>query len=359
MKVLFFIESLKAGGKERRLVELIKGLSSYSDIQIVIVVLSKDVHYKEITDLNVIIHYLDRKRNSRNFNIFFRFMFFVKSTKPDLVHVWGNVSGIYTIPAKIFLKFKLINSQITDAPKNFNLSLTYKLNFFFADLIISNSKAGLESYRIDSHKSIIINNGFNFQRINKISPSENLKIKFGISTKYIVGMVATFYELKDYPTYISAAIKILNDRKDISFLCIGAGDKTKYQKMVPSKFNDHILFLNEQNEIEAIMDLCDIGVLSTYTEGIPNSVMEFMALGKAVIATNGGGVKELVTNEKTGYLVSEKDSNDLSSRILELINNPELSFKMGRAAKKRIKKNFNISRMVISYYTNYKKLCAE
>jgi glycosyltransferase involved in cell wall biosynthesis len=358
MNILFFIESLQAGGKERRVIELIKSLIHY-DIKIEIVLLNRDIHYSEIFDLGVNIHYLKRKKTIQDFSIFLKFLFLVRKVKPDLIHVWGNVSAFYAIPAKIILQKILVNSQITDAPQRFTPGFRHKMNFRLANVIISNSKAGLKSYNSPENKSIVINNGFNFNRIGKMSVENNIKKELTLTTPYIIGMVATFYQLKDYTTYILAALDILTEREDVSFLCVGAGDSSKYQKMVPEHLKQKILFPGKRNDVESIMSVCNIGVLSTFTEGIPNTVMEYMALAKPIVATNGGGVSELVIDKETGFLIPEQDKKAMKDKILELLDNPELAKKMGVAGKNRIQTEFGIEKMVKSYYSIYEKLCAE
>ncbi|MCK4662595.1 MAG: hypothetical protein KAT68_07005 [Bacteroidales bacterium] len=152
MKILFFIESLQAGGKERKLIELIKGLKKYPNFEIQLAVLINEIHYQEILNLKINIHYIERKKKAKNFSIFFRFMSLVRKIKPDLIHVWGNVSAFYAIPAKLLFRKPLINNQITDAPANFKAGYTHKMNFHFSDSIISNSKAGIKSYNAPKKK---------------------------------------------------------------------------------------------------------------------------------------------------------------------------------------------------------------
>lgn len=359
MKILIFIESLKAGGKERRVIELIKGFKNYRDTEFEIVLLSKEIHYREIFDLDSVIHYIERKEQSKNLNIFIKLIRLTRTIKPDLIHVWGNVSASYAIPAKVLSGTPLINNQITNAPRNYKSSLIYKLNFYFADLIISNSKAGLNSYLPPSYKSTVVHNGFDFARLDVINHGIDYKKKLGVSTKYIVGMAATFSELKDYNTYLEAAKEVLSQRNDVSFLCIGDGDSSMYQNSLTDNERNKILFLGKRNDVEALMNMCNIGVLITYTEGIPNSIMEFMALGKPVIVTEGGGTNELVIHNETGFLVAQQNPKDLSNRIIELIDNQEIRDRMGASARKRIEDDFGISKMVQSYQSIYDQLCVE
>lgn len=360
MKILFFIESLQSGGKERRLVELLKVLSNNFKLKLAVVITRKDIHYKEVLDLPIEIHIIERKHFKKDPGLFFKFFKIIKKFEPDIIHVWGNMAALYAIPAKIILRKKMINSQITDAPKTFKGGfLSHKTTFNFSDVITSNSYAGIISYNTPKHKSIVINNGFDFSRIANLEAPDKIREKFGLTTKFVVGMVATFYELKDYTTYIKAALTIINKRTDISFLCIGSGESSQYQKMVPPEFKRNILFLGKQKNVESIMNICDMGVLTTYTEGIPNTIMEFMALGKPVIVTDGGGSKELVLDKINGFLISSRNPDELTEKITFLLDNPDEAFKLGREGRIRIKNEFGIEKMVNSFYKIYQGLCAE
>ena len=118
-------------------------------------------------------------------------------------------------------------------------------------------------------------------------------------------MVATFSGLKDYKTYYKAADIVLRKRNDVTFLAIGSyTDSLASQKLVCSQFRDHFRLLGKKSGIESIINTIDICVLATFTEGISNSIMEYMALGKPVIASAGGGTNEILEDKKTGFLLS-------------------------------------------------------
>ncbi|MCK4330055.1 hypothetical protein KAX02_09460 [candidate division WOR-3 bacterium] len=190
MKILFFIDSLRSGGKERLLAELIKGLKDYPDIQCELATMSNDIHYQYVFKQNVKIHYLIRKwkKDSR---IFFKLYNLCKEFKPDIIHSWGSMSSVYALPIAKMLKIKFINAMISDAPYKLSLKalIRSKLTFPFSDVILSNSIAGLKSYNAPKNKSFCIHNGFDFSRIkNKVE----IRKKFGIKTEKVVGMVASF-----------------------------------------------------------------------------------------------------------------------------------------------------------------------
>ena len=358
MKILFYIESLRAGGKERRLVELIKGLKKYPDIEMELVLTREDIHYTEIFDTGIKIHYTIRKGLKKDPRLFWNFYKIAKRFKPDIIHVWGNMVAVYAIPAKVLLGVPMINNQITDAPlKVDNGLLSHKLTFPFSNLIISNSYAGLKAYNAPENKSIVIYNGFDFRRIKNLASKEEIKEKFKIKTRYVVGMVASFSATKDYQSYISLSIQICYKRNDVTFICVGSGDDSFYKRQIPEIHKNRILFLGRQTKVESIMNVCDIGILSTFAEGISNALLEFMALGKPVVATGEGGTKEFIQNDINGIHIPPKQPKLLAEKIEMLLDNPDYVSKLGRNAKKTITEKFEINKMIKVFFKEYRKLC--
>ena len=105
------------------------------------------------------------------------------------------------------------------------------------------------------------------------------------------------------------------------------------------------------------MNVCNIGVLTTITEGISNAIMEFMALGKPVIASEGGGTKELIVNNQTGYLIPYKSPKKLENKIILLLNNKTKREEFGKRGKKRIESEFSIKKMLKKFLIIYNETC--
>jgi glycosyltransferase involved in cell wall biosynthesis len=360
MRILFITENLRSGGKERRLVELLKGLSKFKEIKCELAIMSKEIHYTGIYNLEVKIHYLIRK-NKKDPRIFFKLYKLCKEFKPDIIHSWGSMPSVYAFPIAKVLKIKFINAMISDAPLKLKVfSKTWirsKLTFPFSDIILSNSYAGLKSYNAPKNKNYCIHNGFDFERLKKIEDKENVKSKFGIETDKVVGMVASFSDKKDYTTYIKAANTLLQRRNDITFLAIGDGiNLQKCKGMFKNGFQNRIKFLGKQSDVESLINIFDVGVLSTYTEGISNVVMEYMALGKPVIVSSGGGTPEIVEHDKTGFLISPKSVEELASKIEYLLENEKVAVEMGEKGRERIRQEFSLEKMTNSFVSSYKRL---
>ncbi len=360
MKILFFIESLHSGGKERRLVELIKGISKDSNYELGIVLTRNNIHYKDIFSTKTDIYYAVRKQGlKKDPSVFYKFYNISKRFKPDIIHVWSNLTAIYALPSKLFLKIPMINNQITNSTKQTGYSiLSYRVTFPFSDKIISNTYAGLKAYHAPKNKSMVIYNGFDFSRVGNLESAKSVRDKLGICTKYVVAMIASFSEKKDYKTFIKAANHILEERNDISFLCVGAGDFEVFKTSVRKNNLDKILFLGKQLKVESIMNVCDIGVLLTHGkhgEGISNAILEFCALKKPVIATSGGGTSEILKNGLSGYLIKEHSEKELADKIYYLIDNQDIRLEMGENANKVVLRKFTINKMINSFNSVYKE----
>jgi glycosyltransferase involved in cell wall biosynthesis len=361
MKILFFIDCLTSGGKERRLVELMKVLKLSGNADFELVVMSNEIHYQEVFDLKINIHYLIRT-TKKDMSVFGKFYKICRQYNPDIVHCWDSMTAIYSIPACKLLHIKFVNGMVADAPRRQNFLnkswLRAKLTFPFSNIILANSKAGLTAYQVPIKKSFFIHNGFNFERINSIPKCRPFREQLQIDKeKYVIGMVASFSKYKDYQTFFKAAHQLLRKRTDIIFLAIGKDtDSDLCKNLIEVRYKEHFRLLGKKSGIESFIEMMDIGILSTFTEGLSNSILEYMALGKPVIASTGGGTNEIVEDNKTGFLIPPSDPDQLAEKIEILLNDAELRKKMGIAGQERIKKEFTIDRMVNKYMAFYQSL---
>lgn len=360
MRIIFFIDSLAAGGKERRLTELIKGLQKQQDVTFEIVVMNKDVHFTEIFDLGIKVHFIIRK-SKKDFSVFFQLYKICKQFRPDIIHCWDSMTAVYSVPVSKLLGIKLVNGMIVDCPsvRNFRNKtwLRGKLTFPFSNMIIGNSNAGLSAYGVSKKKSVCIYNGFNFDRILNVSNPDLIRQKLSITTRYVVGMVASFSIYKDYKSYYKAVELILKKRDDVTFLAVGdKTDSAESTALIKNEFLPFIRLAGRQSDVESYIAAMDVCVLSTFTEGISNSILEYMASAKPVVATDGGGTKEIVTEDKTGFLVKAESPEALAERITQLLENENLRREMGESGKFRVFNDFSIDHMVDQYVVHYRKL---
>ncbi|MEI6749529.1 MAG: glycosyltransferase [Bacteroidales bacterium] len=367
MRILFFIDSMTSGGKERRLTELMKRLSASTDIMIDLAVMSEDIQYQEVFDLDINIHYLLRNRK-KDFSVFHKLYKLCKKRKPDIVHCWDDMTAVYIAPICKILNIKLVNGMIVDTPVNFNIRnkawIRAKLTFPFSDLIIGNSNAGLKAYRAPLKKSVCIHNGMHLSRFDHLKEASDMRKEIlgdNAGNDFIIGMVAAFEDRKDYETLVRAAIIILSDDANIRFVLVGDGNNLyNIIESIPTSLRDHFLFPGKRSDVESIGNIFDIGILLTnsdvHGEGISNSIIEYMALGKPVIATRGGGTGEVVSDSVNGYLIDAANEDQLVEKIRLLINNPVLRSELGQNGKKLIHDKFDINVMTQNYINQYSNL---
>lgn len=367
MKILFFIDSLHSGGKERRLVELMKGLRLDPEINFEIVIMDKEIHYQQIFELNINIHFLVRK-TKKDLSVFPGFYNICRSCRPDIVHCWDSMTAIISAPACKLLNIKLVNGMVVDTPVKRNILnkiwLRAQLTFPFSDKIIGNSVAGLNAYKAAPKRSSCIYNGMDLERFENLKEPGVIREEiFGenFDNFFVAGMVAGFEDRKDYGTLIKGAISLISTNAFLRFVLVGAGSNfDEIKNSVPPALKNKIIFLGRRDDVESIINIFDAGILLTnskvHGEGISNSIIEYMALSKPVIATRGGGTDEAVFDNHNGFLIDPYNSDQLTDRVQKLINSKELVKRLGQAGREVVQSNFDLKIMTENYVSMYKEL---
>lgn len=359
LRVLICIDALGIGGKERQAVELIKGLALKPDIECrVICVESNDFYLHELTGVGISVDFVPR-RVPWDIAMFPRLLRIVNPFQPDIIHTNGLVSSFYALPLARIMRIPLINGSIRNAFSHGSRWTLERLLLKSSDYRVANSYAGLRSrgFSVRDGKSIVIYNGFDFSRVDRMPSNYGERENVRDSKKKAVGMVAEFNRHKDYATFIQAAQDICGRRKDVVFVMVGDGETLEVSQRAAAGI-EAIRFLGRTNKVEAIVETFDIGVLCTFAEGFSNSIMEYMALRKPVVATDGGGTRELVVDGETGFLVPPASSAAVAAKIEYLLDNPATARRMGEAGEARLRREFGIARMVEETVRLYKRAVA-
>jgi len=164
--------------------------------------------------------------------------------------------------------------------------------------------------------------------------------------KKIVLCVAWLIPRKGIFYYLEAAREICARRKDVCFLLAGNGpfmDKLK-KSCIKYGLEGNFKILGWRNDINQLMNASDVFVLpSYYWEGLPVSILEAMACGKPVIATQQRGCEDAVLDRQTGFLVPVKQIPPLVDKIQLLLDNDQLRVRMGQAGRLRIESNYELN----------------
>jgi glycosyltransferase involved in cell wall biosynthesis len=355
---LFFIESLWTGGTQRRLVELIGFIKQHTDFEIALVLTEDEIDFENVRESGITIKVIKRRGLKYDPLLYFKFCRFCNLFKPDIIHSWGVMTTFYSIPAKLLCKVPLVANMINDSKKGFkNYSLSnifFKTNLLFSDVILSNSIAGLLAYQINSNKARVIYNGVDAERFHHNFNTIKFRERFGIKTKYIILMVASFSKYKDYDLFVDVAKEIGKTRDDTTFIGLGDGSEwIRIQKRIKDEKLYNIILPGKNKDVEPFIAASDIGLLCTYSEGISNSIIEYMSLGKPVISTDTiGGSKEIVIEGETGFC-TPRNIESVISAINFLLNNEAVRQSFGNKGRERIRSQFSIERFGKEYERVY------
>jgi len=181
----------------------------------------------------------------------------------------------------------------------------------------------------------VIHNGVEMAKFAHAKPAEDiLKIK---GRKILVTYIGRLDAVKGYDILLKAAEKT---NKNIHFLFV-CGEKYPKKRAELQEKHGNATFLGFRKDIPKILAATDIYVLPSFAEGLPNTLMEAMAAGKASIASNVGGVKILIEDNKTGILVGKGDWKQLKDKIIMLAKSKKLRESLSKNARKKIEKEFS------------------
>lgn len=350
IRILFIIDGLKPGGKERQLVEIIKVLSQNKNYCIGVITFNKNQHYssfiKENTDF---FSELNKKLNP--FLPFISIWKPINDFKPNIIHTWDSLSSLYSFLPCRSLGIKFVDGSIRDA--GVDKSWHKQLKLFFlkrTDSIIANSKAGLKAYHVTGN---IIYNAIDINRF--IVPESN--------QYFSIIMTANFTDYKDHETFISAAIQLLNEQVVDHVYLLGDGPyKQKYIALLENnhpKIADKFSFPGAVYDVEKYLAKCKIGVLCStpeYSEGLSNSVLEYMAAGLLPIVTDLGGSSEIIENQRNGFLIKPKGKQEIVEIVKKMKHNRPLLEEYIEQAKKTIHNKFASKSNISHLETIYDKL---
>ncbi|PIZ28362.1 hypothetical protein COY43_00860 [Candidatus Berkelbacteria bacterium CG_4_10_14_0_8_um_filter_35_9_33_8] len=264
--------------------------------------------------------------------LFKKFLFITKHTKPDIVLI--NKYMFYTtlviFVAKIMrLKIPFIISTDTFPGLNWHprsklIDIVMKIYNFvlgipalkLADRVILFHSGNIAIAKKLKLNYIVIPNGVDIDAIKKAKlPRDLIKT----SGEIWIGYVGRLESVKGWDLLAQTALQIVPRYRNVKFLFVG--NKIGKEKEIKQYAHPQIKFLGHRNDVYSIMKKLDIFVLPSYSEGLPNALMEAMACGCACIASNVGGVKDLIQHKKNGLFLQPNDPNDLPKKIKYLLNN--------------------------------------
>jgi glycosyltransferase involved in cell wall biosynthesis len=346
--IAFIIGHLSHGGAEKQLF-LVNKMIDKSLFNPIVICLSKTPAPwgNRIEKIGVKVVYLRR---------FSRFDFFrlieiiicLYKYKIDLIVSYLHIANVYSWLARIFYHRK--NSyiaQIRSKEDNMSIVLRY-LNikaFNSANVIITNTSLlkifAQKYFKQNTKKIFVVNNGI-----------EILDLKLRKARRKInLCIVGKDTHAKNIELFIKLALKLIPDFNNIHFNLCGKGlhKNSRLYKTIPSQNRHFFTFHGEVDNVNKYYLNNDIYISTSRSEGSPNAILEAMNNGLAVVATDVGGVRELIIHEKTGFLVKSGDLDALYLFCKILLKESKLRSRIRKNSEKHINKNYSVIKMIKSY----------
>jgi glycosyltransferase involved in cell wall biosynthesis len=164
---------------------------------------------------------------------------------------------------------------------------------------------------------------------------------------FLVGIVARLVPIKDHTTFLEAARSVATRHSDVNFVVVGDGElRTQLEREARASLRDRVYFTGWVLDLPTLYQALDIVVLTSRNEGTPIALIEAGAAARPVVATCVGGIPEVVQEGSTGFLVRAGQPVQMASRIVELLDNPELRARIGQNARTHVVSKFSAERLL-------------
>ncbi len=360
MKIVQLLPELNEGGVERGVVELSR---EYSKLGIGSIVISNGGKLSKQINLdggNHITFDVCSKNIFTAISRVFKLRKILKDLNPDILHVRSRVPAWL-----VFFANKSLNIKVVSTVHGFNSVSFYSKIMTKSDAVICVSNSIKEyiqkNYNTNSEIITIIPRGidlklFNLSNIDK-SFIKDFKNVYNLESKFIISSVGRVTQLKDYETFIKAISIIKKEKTEVKALIVGGvrSDKEDYlsslKKLIKElNLEENIIFTGSQSKIAEIYALSDVVVSSSKKpESFGRAVAESIALNTPVIATNHGGVKDIIIENKNGYFFEVGNDKELAQKILK---SKSLSFD----GYNYISNNFSLNNMLDKTLLTYRNL---
>lgn len=362
---------LDVGGLENGLVNLINRLptSEFSHLIICLTDYTEFAQRIQRDDVEIIALH---KRPGHDWRMFLELYRLFRKYRPDIVHSRNLASLEAQLPAWLARVACRIHGEhgrdVSDMDgTNWKYILQRRLIRPFVHRYIALSK-DLEHYLVDKirvppQRVTRIINGVDVERFHPAKNPGRGALPEGFADKddLVVGTVGRLEPIKDQKTLVQAFIRLVEEHPDqagiLRLVVVGDGStRQDLQQLLAEKGLDkQAWFAGARDDVPQLMQSMDVFVLPSLAEGISNTIMEAMASGLPVIATDVGGSSELVVENKTGYLVPRDDPCAMAEALPNYICHPEWIGQQGVAARKRAEQVFSLDVMVGRYKHVYQE----
>lgn len=364
MKIAYIIPTLNHGGAEHQLYRLVRGLDRNAFDVTVYCLRSGGPIEPLIAKLGIPVLHLGRRRKADVWSVV-RLASWLRRLKPDVVHTWLPTANLWGRLAAIMANCPTIiaSERTVDPARSLTRRLLDRALAYRSAAIIVNAEAVRKSYAsatgVPDKKLIKISNGVDLEYIDetrRISHQWKRQIASELNLPkdaLIIGNVARVTRLKGLEDFVSIAAIVCQKVPDARFVIVGGAlyrEDLRYLRRI-EELSD-VAGLTEKLVITGLRDNpaqyllgMDVFLQTSVQEGLPNSVMEAMACGLPVVATDVGGTRELMDGA-SGCLAPARDVKGLATKVIDLLGRADERESFGQAAEARMRSSFSTEKMV-------------
>ena len=365
IKLAHLINFMSPAGKEMGIVKLLNALDpEYFETSLIVTDKVFDQLGLDTKKTELII--LDKKTGN-DFQIFRKLYYIFKAKQFNIIHThaWGTlVEGIS--PAKLAGVPVVIHGEHGTFHKDFKRKVVQKLFFNWADYLLTVSEMLADEISatigIKRSKFHTILNGVD---VDKFSPNEQIGAFYRKEHRFtdqdfVIGTVGRPKPVKNQKLMIRALKELLPEFPSTYFVIIGDTPLNSQREYLRSLAEElgvgrHVHFLGIKQDIPGYLNMFDLFVLPSLSEGCSNVLQEAMATGLPIVASNVGGNPELIRHEENGLLFDVHDLNDFVSQLARLMKDKNLREKYGQNARRSAVRDFSLQTMISAYSEFYIK----
>jgi glycosyltransferase involved in cell wall biosynthesis len=209
-------------------------------------------------------------------------------------------------------------------------------------------KAYLKLYRLNRSKCTTIYNGIDFSDFCNTEKRAEIRQKLNLDSLDVMLLsTGNLTEVKGHTYLISAVARLIEKGLRVKCFIAGQGmlENNLSAQIKKMGLSNSVKLLGYRNDVADLLNACDLFCMPSLNEALGYSLIEAMAVGKPVVASDVGGIPEVISHGKEGLLVKPKDAKALSDTIERFLSDPSLMNQFGRNAMQKVKSRFSIGRM--------------